>query len=131
MPWYITALLLSQPLHFGDYGGMPLKIIWALLDLVTIVVLVSGVYLWWKRLRQRGDAEAAEAARGRASAPARENAPRNRRWWPLPAALGTVSLAGLLSALLADGAGDVMSWIALGGVAATSLAVLWPRRAGP
>ena len=25
------AVLVSQPLHFGDYGGMPLKIIWALL----------------------------------------------------------------------------------------------------
>lgn len=49
MPWYITGLLLSQPLHFGDYGGLPLKIIWAALDLVAIVVLGSGVYLWWKR----------------------------------------------------------------------------------
>jgi uncharacterized iron-regulated membrane protein len=46
LPWYLTALLLSQPLHFGDYGGMPLKIIWALLDLITIVVLLSGLYLW-------------------------------------------------------------------------------------
>ena len=23
IPWYLTALLVSQPLHFGDYGGMP------------------------------------------------------------------------------------------------------------
>jgi uncharacterized iron-regulated membrane protein len=46
MPWYVTALLISQPLHFGDYGGLPLKIIWALLDLIAIVVLGSGVYLW-------------------------------------------------------------------------------------
>ena len=46
MPWYITSVLVSQPLHFGDYGGLPLKIIWALLDLVTIAVLVSGLYLW-------------------------------------------------------------------------------------
>jgi len=46
MPWYLRALELSRPLHFGDYGGMPLKIIWALLDLVTIVVLGSGLYLW-------------------------------------------------------------------------------------
>ncbi len=30
--WYLTALLLSPPLHFGDYGGIPLKVIWALLD---------------------------------------------------------------------------------------------------
>lgn len=49
MPWYVKTLLLSQPLHFGDYGGLPLKIIWAALDLITIVVLGSGLYLWWGR----------------------------------------------------------------------------------
>jgi uncharacterized iron-regulated membrane protein len=49
MPWYVKTLLLSQPLHFGDYGGMPLKIIWTVLDIITIVVLVSGLYLWWGR----------------------------------------------------------------------------------
>ncbi|MFC7473702.1 PepSY-associated TM helix domain-containing protein [Dankookia sp. GCM10030260] len=51
MPWYVQALLLSQPLHFGDYGGLPLKLAWAVLDLVTIVVLGSGVWLWWRRRR--------------------------------------------------------------------------------
>jgi uncharacterized iron-regulated membrane protein len=49
MPWYLRALELSRPLHFGDYGGMPLKIIWVLLDLVTIGVLGSGLYLWLSR----------------------------------------------------------------------------------
>ncbi len=49
MPWYIMALSLSQPLHFGDYGGLPLKILWGLLDLITIVVLFSGLYLWWNK----------------------------------------------------------------------------------
>lgn len=49
MPWYMTALLLSQPLHFGDYGGLPLKILWAVLDMITIVVLGSGLYLWLRR----------------------------------------------------------------------------------
>ena len=49
LPGYMTTLLLSQPLHFGDYGGMPLKILWALLDLLTIAVLVSGLVLWFKR----------------------------------------------------------------------------------
>lgn len=23
-PWYVTGLLVSQPLHFGDYGGIPM-----------------------------------------------------------------------------------------------------------
>ncbi len=49
LPWYLTALLVSQPLHFGDYGGMPMQILWALLDVATIVVLGSGLYLWLKR----------------------------------------------------------------------------------
>lgn len=48
-PWYVTALQLSEPLHFGDYGGLPLKVLWALLDVLTLVVLGSGLYLWLKR----------------------------------------------------------------------------------
>ena len=58
LPWYLTALLISQPLHFGDYGGQPLKLLWALLDLGTIVVLITGLYLWIRR----GKAQAARPA---------------------------------------------------------------------
>jgi uncharacterized iron-regulated membrane protein len=46
MPWYYQALALSRPLHFGDYGGLLLKVLWAALTLFTIVVLGSGLYLW-------------------------------------------------------------------------------------
>jgi uncharacterized iron-regulated membrane protein len=49
LPFYLKVLLVSQPLHFGDYGGMPLKMIWAVLDMLTIVVLGSGLYLWLVR----------------------------------------------------------------------------------
>lgn len=58
MPWYATALFVSQPLHFGDYGGLPLKIIWAVLDIVTIIILISGLYLWLARWRTRRTAAA-------------------------------------------------------------------------
>ena len=51
MPWYFKALSLSRPLHFGDYGGLVLKMLWALLGLFTIVVLGSGLYLWLGRRR--------------------------------------------------------------------------------
>jgi uncharacterized iron-regulated membrane protein len=60
LPWYMKALLISQPLHFGDYGGMPLKIIWALLDIATIIVLVSGLYLWVARRRAASRARPTE-----------------------------------------------------------------------
>ena len=49
MPWFVNALFISEPLHFGDYGGLPLKIIWALFDIATIVILSSGLYLWFAR----------------------------------------------------------------------------------
>jgi len=49
LPWYLTVLLISQPLHFGDYGGGWMQLLWALLDVATIIVLGSGLYLWLKR----------------------------------------------------------------------------------
>ena len=67
MPWYVKALSLSGPLHFGDYGGWPLKVLWALLDLLTMVVLGSGIYLWLARrpagarLSERGELAATDS----------------------------------------------------------------------
>ncbi|MCW7536885.1 PepSY domain-containing protein [Aquabacterium sp. A7-Y] len=69
MPWYLDALLVSQPLHFGDYGGMPMQILWALLDIATIVVLGSGLYLWLKRKQPRSLAEVPGVTLSDASAP--------------------------------------------------------------
>jgi uncharacterized iron-regulated membrane protein len=59
LPWYVNTILISQPFHFGDYGGIPLKIIWAIFDLATIIVLISGLYLWFARRK----AKAAQFAR--------------------------------------------------------------------
>ncbi|WP_294218259.1 PepSY domain-containing protein [uncultured Chryseobacterium sp.] len=49
MPWYVNALFISEPLHFGNYGGMVLKIIWVIFDVFTILVLITGLYLWIAR----------------------------------------------------------------------------------
>ncbi len=114
MPLYVKTLLLSQPLHFGDYGGMPLKIVWALLDLVSIVILASGLYLW---LYSTQDA-IGEAPGGTAGRQPGDGGQGMRRglWmifrWPLLLAL--LGLFGLLSALLGDGLYDLLSWLALG-----------------
>ena len=51
MPWYLRAVEVSRPLHFGDYGGALLKLLWALLDVMTIAVLVTGLYLWFAKRR--------------------------------------------------------------------------------
>jgi uncharacterized iron-regulated membrane protein len=71
MPWYLRALEVSRPLHFGDYGGVPLKVIWALLDLITIAILGSGLYLWLsRRASPFEEADAELAATHAASDPA-------------------------------------------------------------
>ncbi len=62
MPWYMQALLLAQPLHFGDYGGLPMKLLWAILDLLTIAVLWTGLRLWLIRGRAHAHTRAAHAA---------------------------------------------------------------------
>ncbi|QCX53736.1 PepSY domain-containing protein [Elizabethkingia sp. JS20170427COW] len=49
MPWYVTSFFISEPLHFGDYGGLTLKIIWAVFDVITIIILITGLYLWIAR----------------------------------------------------------------------------------
>ena len=70
MPWYVKTLALSQPLHFGDYGGLPLKILWAMLTLFTIVVLGSGIYLWLGKRRSGTDALVREVESGGTVVPA-------------------------------------------------------------
>ena len=62
MPWYAEALSLSRPLHFGDYGGLPLKIVWALMNILTIIVLVSGLYLWLARYSTKNGGESIHSA---------------------------------------------------------------------
>lgn len=68
MPAINQALMMSKPLHFGDYGGLPLKLIWAVLTLGTIWVLWTGIVLWARRsparIERRIDEIANGAARG-------------------------------------------------------------------
>jgi uncharacterized iron-regulated membrane protein len=74
LPWYVTGLLVSQPLHFGDYGGLPMKLLWGVLDVIAIVVLGSGVYLWLVRRKVPVETRLAELARRAEAAPARQEA---------------------------------------------------------
>jgi len=62
-PWYMWLLEGSRPLHFGNYAGLPLKLIWALLDLATIVALVTGLYLYLPKRRRQAPAGAAASPR--------------------------------------------------------------------
>lgn len=66
-PWYMQVLLLSGPFHFGDYAGMPLKILWALFTLLTTTATVTGFIIWMKRSKtaiRQLDAQQQDAAVG-------------------------------------------------------------------
>ncbi|OEC87786.1 PepSY-associated TM helix domain-containing protein [Acinetobacter sp. YK3] len=53
LPAYLKAILLSQPLHFGNYGGMPLKILWSLCTLLSLFITLNGAWLWWAKRQQK------------------------------------------------------------------------------
>ncbi|MGU3538048.1 PepSY-associated TM helix domain-containing protein [Methylobacterium sp. A54F] len=53
LPWYLTLVRLSQPLHFGDYGAWPLKVLWNLLAWAALFITGNGAWLWWTRARPR------------------------------------------------------------------------------
>lgn len=52
-PWYIQALFVSGPLHYGDYAGLPLKIVWAMFTVLTIVLCVTGLWLFILKVKSR------------------------------------------------------------------------------
>jgi uncharacterized iron-regulated membrane protein len=71
------------PLHFGSFGGLPVKILYGLLGLAACVVVASGLNIWLVKRRQSGRA-----------VPAFE-----RAWtatvWGAPLALAAVAFADL------------------------------------
>ncbi|WP_415908744.1 PepSY-associated TM helix domain-containing protein [Oleiharenicola sp. Vm1] len=41
-----------RPLHFGEFGGLPVKILWALAGLAPGMLAVTGFAIWWTRRRK-------------------------------------------------------------------------------
>ena len=64
MPAINQALMLSQPLHFGDYGGLVLQLIWTAMTMLTIWVLWTGLVLWVRRGPGQVDRRVAEIMQG-------------------------------------------------------------------
>ncbi len=44
-----TVMAWIGPLHMGSFGGMPVKILWALGGLALPLLFVTGTRMWWKR----------------------------------------------------------------------------------
>ena len=53
-PGGIRALAMVQPLHYGTYGGYPIKFIYFVLALALTWVTSSGMKIWFARREQQG-----------------------------------------------------------------------------
>ena len=49
LPWYLKLAAISEPLHFGNYGGLPLKIIWLVMTLGTLALPILGLLLTFRK----------------------------------------------------------------------------------
>jgi uncharacterized iron-regulated membrane protein len=52
MPAAGRALKSIEPIHFGKFGGLPTKLLWALLGLAPAFLFASGLAMWWNRTRR-------------------------------------------------------------------------------
>ena len=49
LPWYLKALIISEPLHFGNYGGVWLKVFWTIFGLLVGVIPFTGLMNYYLR----------------------------------------------------------------------------------
>jgi uncharacterized iron-regulated membrane protein len=47
--WGDTVVSWIVPLHFGTFGGLPVKILWSILGVTPLLLFVSGAVMWWNR----------------------------------------------------------------------------------
>ena len=62
-PWYLKVILLSESLHFGDYGRLPLQLLWFACTWLTMFMVGNGAWLWWTRRNTRRRSTALARAR--------------------------------------------------------------------
>lgn len=48
-PAGMKALNLLYPLHIGSFGGLAVRILYAVLGLAPLILFVSGILMWWNR----------------------------------------------------------------------------------
>jgi uncharacterized iron-regulated membrane protein len=58
-------LAAMSPLHYAQFGGMTVKIAWALFGLAPLLLFVTGLLAWWKPARVKSPEPAAAPERGK------------------------------------------------------------------
>lgn len=102
LPWYLKAAILSEPLHFGNYGGLPLKFIWMGFGLLGLFLSISGPYLTYLKRKKAG-------VRGRET----KEKPRKSQHSPylVPSYYGLLTISGCLIAMSSQPYWDLLSCV--------------------
>ena len=48
-----TLSLAVYSIHFGDFGGQPIKLLWCVLGLIPTLLAVTGLLMWWNRVLKK------------------------------------------------------------------------------
>jgi uncharacterized iron-regulated membrane protein len=49
-----------SPIHYGEFGGLPIKVLWGFLGIVPPVLFVTGLLTWWRPTRRKVPLEVQE-----------------------------------------------------------------------
>lgn len=112
LPWYLKLAMLSEPLHFGNYGGLPLKIGWAVFTLLSMTVAALGVSTFFRK-RRRVPAESPPLLAPREPSYVTPYEKPYAKPYTKPLIIGVITVAGIVVALVTEGPlGRISSWIA-------------------
>jgi uncharacterized iron-regulated membrane protein len=48
------------PIHYGEFGGLPSKVLWAIVGLLPTVLFVTGLITWWRPTGRKAPLEVRE-----------------------------------------------------------------------
>ena len=56
--WFFQS---QQPIHYAEFGGLPVKILWSVLGVTPAVLFVTGLVVWWRPKNRKRRREASTA----------------------------------------------------------------------
>lgn len=48
-PLGVRIIRLMTPLHYGDVGGLPTRILWIFIGFIPAMMFITGLLMWWNR----------------------------------------------------------------------------------
>ena len=52
-PLGVRLFQAMAPIHYGEWGGLPIKIVWSILGVVPTVLFITGVLVWWRPRKKK------------------------------------------------------------------------------